>query len=123
MSGPIDLDAAQALSEAATPGPWEWDHDEGSSWNGMGGPGADDYVLWANGMHTEGWINANAADTGFIAQARTLVPALISELREARATVARLREAIEKGEASTPDDWGVTYVYTSKLRDALEGCV
>jgi hypothetical protein len=119
---PIDLDAAQALADAATPGPWTWVHDEGSSWDCLTGPAEyENLVLWANGVHTEGWINADPADAAFIAQARTLVPALIAELIEARATIVRLREAIETGESSTPDSWGLTYVYTSQLRKALGG--
>lgn len=38
----------------------------------------------------------------------------------AEAAVARVREVLERNEASTPDDWGLTYVYTSQLRAALD---
>lgn len=65
---PIDLDAAQALVDTATPGEWVWNGSEfraPSPYNG--------FML----------VRAvcNDADAEFIAQARTLVPALIAELR------------------------------------------
>lgn len=40
---------------------------------------------------------------------------------KAEATVARVITALEAAEKSVPDDWGVTYIYTSQLRAALEG--
>ena len=89
---PIDLDAAQALADAATPGPWIWEHDQEDSWDSLDGPGGKS-ILWANGMHTEGWINADTADAAFIAEARTLVPALIAELREVREELNRWVES------------------------------
>ena len=39
----------------------------------------------------------------------------------AEATIARVITALEAAEKSVPDDWGVTYIYTSQLRTALEG--
>lgn len=39
----------------------------------------------------------------------------------AEATIARVITALEAAEKSVPDDWGVTYIYTSQLRAALEG--
>lgn len=46
---------------------------------------------------------------------------LKAESERLQATVDRLRAAIETGENSCPDDWGLTYVYTFQLRKALEG--
>ncbi|MHD0300883.1 hypothetical protein RCF19_33885 [Rhodococcus qingshengii] len=40
---------------------------------------------------------------------------------KAEATIARVITALEAAEKSVPDDWGVTYIYTSQLRAALEG--
>ncbi len=39
----------------------------------------------------------------------------------AEATIARVGKVLEAAEKSVPDDWGVTYIYTSRLRAALEG--
>lgn len=41
--------------------------------------------------------------------------------KTAEAIIERVTEVLVKNENSTPDDWGVTYVYTSQLREALEG--
>lgn len=40
---------------------------------------------------------------------------------KAEATITRVITALEAAEKSVPDDWGVTYIYTSQLRAALEG--
>ena len=40
---------------------------------------------------------------------------------KAEATIVRVITALEAAEKSVPDDWGVTYIYTSQLRAALEG--
>ncbi|MBV6758398.1 hypothetical protein [Rhodococcus opacus] len=85
---PIDLDAAQALADAATPGPWEsdGDYDRAEVCQTV-----EPFVTIV-GTETEGRaymsyerLVLSAADSAFIAQARTLVPALIAELRETRA--------------------------------------
>lgn len=80
----IDLDALEALAEAATPGSWSCvaTHD------GL-------YVIQARGGGTE-------ADAAFIAAARTAVPALIkafeaavARAEAAEAEVERLRDLVE----------------------------
>ncbi|MFC8182437.1 hypothetical protein ACFULT_26495 [Rhodococcus sp. NPDC057297] len=48
------------------------------------------------------------------------VPALVAALRERDNTITRVREVLERNENSAPDDWGLTYVYTSQLRAALD---
>lgn len=42
-------------------------------------------------------------------------------ITELEAAVVRVEKALEAAEKSVPDDWGVTYIYTSQLRAALEG--
>lgn len=81
---PLDLDAAQALADAATPGPWRWGDDNDGNGNTLIRAGHRWDAL-ANLEYT------SAENGDFIAQARTLVPALIDELRAER----RRREAAE----------------------------
>lgn len=92
---PIDLDAAQALADAATPGPWEsdGDYDRAEVCQTV-----EPFVTIV-GTETEGRaymsyerLVLSAADSAFIAQARTLVPALVAELREARMLLAESEE-------------------------------
>ena len=95
MTDPLDLDALERLCEAATEGPWEaWM--EGEPGNGVAHieqvpakltmtVGSDEPEL---GIYS--WADAN-----FIAAARTAMPRLILELKNAR---ARIREL----EASQP---------------------
>ena len=75
---PIDLDAAQALADAATPGPWRWGDDNDGNGNTLIRAGRRWDAL-ANFEYT------SDEDGDFICQARRLVPALIAELRESRA--------------------------------------
>lgn len=42
-------------------------------------------------------------------------------LLDAAEKVERVRAVLAAAETETPDDWGVTYVYTSRLREAIEG--
>ncbi len=96
-----DLDALQALADAATPGPWtdHWANDERSdlgeaaivSGPGTGLEGIVVGTLYYDGLHTA----CRAEDAAFIAAARTAVPELIAEVRALRAEVERLRDALE----------------------------
>lgn len=102
----IDLDRIEALANAATPGPWA------PSEQTRGGPvtsawveslPADTIVVDSRGTAFAFGVNVcavppfdvdkAAADTAFIAAARTDVPALVAELRAARAEIERLRTA------------------------------
>ena len=81
---PIDLDAAQALVDAATPGPW-------TSWRKIPGvirieTTTGDALVYHDPVDEDGQL-ITESDAEFIAQARTLVPALIAELREARSLI------------------------------------
>ncbi|MER2244334.1 hypothetical protein, partial [Rhodococcus sp. (in: high G+C Gram-positive bacteria)] len=96
--------------------------------------------------HHDGWICSCGAEgperthaahvalvveqhtNGRIAELEDGIMRAIHELIETReraekaeATVARVITALEAAEKSVPDDWGVTYIYTSQLRAALEG--
>ena len=74
---PIDLDAAQALADAATPGPWRWGDDNDGNGNTLIRAG----YRWDALANLEYTSDENG---DFICQARTLLPALIAELRESR---------------------------------------
>ncbi len=54
-------------------------------------------------------------------QLRPNLEAAIDRAEKAEATITRVITALEAAEKSVPDDWGVTYIYTSHLRAALEG--
>lgn len=54
-------------------------------------------------------------------QLRPDLDAANARAERAEATIARVITALEAAEKSVPDDWGVTYIYTSQLRAALEG--
>lgn len=83
-----DIDADQAVCDAATPAPWEWDEDEdvmrlmGAGDQGFHG----DQILKAPKRGTpyaEYWPETK--DAAFIAEARTALPAYIAEVRRLRA--------------------------------------
>jgi hypothetical protein len=79
----IDIDAARALCDAATPGPWVWFGDL-SIGNMYLSAGRKREVLWPSGMHTEGYLDVAPEDAAFIAAARDLVPALLAEVERLR---------------------------------------
>ena len=79
----IDLDAAEKLANAATPGPWRWNgcvQLEGPPYERDYGSGVEtvrDLVIETdNGVYPPG-----EADAAFIAASRQLLPALIAEVR------------------------------------------
>lgn len=77
----IDLDKLEHLHATATPGLWDWVPAFGPTaiYGSTAGPG--EFV--AEGV--------SPADTRFIVEARNQLPALIAELREARAAIERVR--------------------------------
>lgn len=91
----------KALAEAATPGPWEDDAEEGGIVWGPPGSGESLYGALRRGKHREDkgsygpiavtnddeYVHSNRwkEDSAFIAAARNLVPALISEIERLRA--------------------------------------
>ena len=85
----IDLKAAQALCDAATPGPWHVDHD------GMGG---DWVCIDSMGRNVVPSINAHdTGDSEFIAEARTLLPQALAEIAELRAALLDVCRLLERG--------------------------
>ena len=124
---PIDLDAIQALTDAATPGPW-------TSWRKIPGvvrieTTTGDALVYHDPVDEDGQL-ITESDAEFITQARTLVPALIAELRETRAERDgyKARGRVYEGKVQTlRDDIRAAlakYDVTPTLKDfnaALEG--
>lgn len=83
----IDLDKLERLHASATPGPWRflWHRD---------GDAHLLTTLYADSGSSE--VHLTVADGRWITAARDATPALIAELREARATIGRVREAADK---------------------------
>lgn len=85
---PLDLDAVEALCDAATPGPW-------TATLGVSEFFGTEMSVYSE--HTELMVfshigcSATSADMEFAAAARTLVPALVTRLRAAEAENVRLR--------------------------------
>lgn len=88
MTESLDLDALGAVARAATPGPWTWtshqtvDVDEWAVF---------DEREWALASNRDGW----SPDAAHIATFNpSTVLALIGRVREAEATIERVREAL-----------------------------
>lgn len=96
----LDLDKAQRLCDAATPGPWHtfgppWFRDELGVLAGSPDPHTARFVADLSPMEALGddaahWAQ-NPADAEFIATARTLVPKLVAELRAYHKAIEALR--------------------------------
>jgi len=86
----LDLDAIEARAKAATPGPWDYEHDteleKGCRCGSCLEP-IDGRMIVESRKHDM----VAVADARFIAHAREDVPALIAELRRLREENARLR--------------------------------
>lgn len=94
MSESIDLDAAQALVDAATPGPWSAISSgvaNGDHWY-ICDEGESIAMISANDGVNEG---QREPDAEFIAQARTLVPALIKAVRTQKLVANSYLEALQ----------------------------
>jgi hypothetical protein len=93
----IDLDAIEARCNAATPGPWRAGNiaAEAKVWcdypEGIEGPVMGERCLLIMNKHFP-----HDADREFIAASRTDVPALLANLRETRAALAGLVEALPR---------------------------
>ena len=96
----LDLDAIDARTNAATPGPWHGTHDEfgcvhiGDYGWCAGGPNAPEYDVDSE----QGY-----ADAEFIAHARTDLPDAVAELKRLQTTrdamadrIARVRQVCDK---------------------------
>lgn len=101
----MTIDEIKQLLEAATPGPWWFDNNEGYGANNVWGnhktdPQAISFVAQAVGDSAEAEANAQ-----FIAYARSAVPQLVTEN-------ARLRDALTfyaEGHSQNPNEgpWGM----------------
>lgn len=87
----IDLDRDEKLCEAATPGPWRREHENVHSSQVCTCRGAESnwYEVWSESPEWTSKGIHQSANAEFIAQARTLLPEYIAEVR-------RLREENEK---------------------------
>lgn len=112
---PLDLDAVEALCDAATAGPWRTEDAIGApfnieSENGLGVAIAHQQVSISHDLKQQ-HRRANAA---FIAAARTLVPALVTRLRALDAENARLRRRADRYR----EEWQKRGDEITKLADA-----
>ena len=97
----IDLDRIEALANAATPGPWTTAPDPGCGEVCDCGEtcSREDHALIARsaaptvGLAVVLAEERDEANAAFIAAAREDIPALVAELRAARAEIERLRTA------------------------------
>src|SRR5688572_19832570 len=96
MSKPVDLDLIEAYIETVTRGPWRVLQTSGHdlTLNGHCAVLPDDLPPTAYCI--------DRVDAEFIATARTLVPALIREIRELRKVVAA---AVEYNDSCLADNW------------------
>lgn len=97
MSDPIDLDALDALAEAASPLPWD-------TW---GAPAEQDTraVVCPSNTDEEGDVVcdwASEVDADYIAAVVNAYPAMSAELRQARAVLAAVEGLPEK---RSPERW------------------
>jgi hypothetical protein len=116
----IDLDAAQALADAATPGPWSVKY-EVNHWEDFGNRPGEKFPYAIAGPDVMGGDSASeiseirTEDAEFIAQARTLVPALIAELREERVRSRRHRDYADRLRATLSAHPSVNDEYVTAL--------
>ena len=97
MTGPgaeIDLDAFQAICDAASPEPWE-----PSSWpDAVIAPARKDFPQWLLEEHLRIWggprimQSLDVRDREFVMAARTVAPTLLAEVRRLREELHEARE-------------------------------
>lgn len=106
----LNLDAIEARAEAATPGPWVVEDDQ------FGAPlvkvAPESTTLIERTVADVDFIGIPKADfnAAFIAAARTDVPRLVRELREARRRLAELGECRAPGACQCGDDEACRFV-------------
>lgn len=101
-----DLGRFEVLLELATPGPWFWVPNFGPT------------AIFSEKAPSREFVaeEVSATDTRLIVEARNQLPALIAELREARATIERVQAmTVINGRRR------VGCFPISALRDALDG--
>ena len=116
----VDIDAIEALANAATPGLWKYVDTE----DGLFGVEMDagHNILW----DMEGACEKCFGNMRFIAAARQDVPALCAEVRELRAALERARALAEKWRTYWPASPGsavtgnpIQWTFAAELAAAL----
>lgn len=108
-----DLDELERLWGTATPGPWGWVPNFGPT------------AIYSQSSEPGEFLaqQVSPADTRLIVEARNQLPALIAELREARATIERVRELLPQPADVDHrfDDGDNLLMRVGDLRAALDG--
>jgi len=96
-------DAVAALLDGVTPGPWEFDNNEGYGADNIWSPRQEDKARVDLVAQAIGDCAESEANARFIAAARDLVPALAAERDALRARVAELEVEREAHHANPAD--------------------
>lgn len=103
-----ELTKLEALSSAATPGPWSEFCESGDWWvsqkDEFDGPHA-----WVFNSNTDFWNKQE--DVDLVVAARNALPALIAEVRRLRATKQELIDAVQWCDSFYKDVWSTTPEY------------
>jgi hypothetical protein len=90
-TNPLDLDAAEAHANAATPGPWTVELEQCDCSDGLCSHGTYVSAVYADGERRTEFSDFTDEDWRFTIHARTDVPALVAEIRRLRAELAATR--------------------------------
>jgi len=108
---PLDLNALDALTAATPPGPWRAVGTE------VYGPSPD--CLWIADARDPDAEDGGQAVARLIAAARTALPELVTELREARREVERLRAELDTIQRSEDTELAITRAERDRYLDQL----
>jgi hypothetical protein len=89
---PLDLDAIDAVTAAATPGSWEVELEQCDCSDGLCSHGTYVAAVYANGERRNEFVDFSDADWQFVIRARTAMPAMAGEIRRLRAELATAHE-------------------------------
>jgi hypothetical protein len=99
MSDPLDLDALQALCDAATPGPWMFEK-ELATVDSYGVETVDQDPISGQAIFYARGGCASQENAAFVAAAREAVPQLIAEVRRLRFGPGLMSELADRGMAN-----------------------
>jgi hypothetical protein len=88
---PQQLDEIETRAQAATDGPWTVELEQCDCSDGLCSHGTYVSAVYADGERRTEFSDFPDADWQFAIRARTDVPALVAELKQARAAIARVR--------------------------------
>lgn len=83
-----NVNAAKALLDGVTPGPWTWESESGD-WASETLEGTDSVLWWDFDL---GFRFGSPADARFIAEARSLIPEMLAEIVSLRCALANCKE-------------------------------